>query len=39
MIDGKWKVKYITIEGTIETWLKIRKSQGISINHKYPKSG
>ena len=28
--DGKRKVEYLTIEGAVETWLKLRKSQGIA---------
>ena len=28
--DGKRKIEYLTLEGAIETWLKLRKSQGIA---------
>ena len=28
--DGKRKVEYLTLEGAVETWLKLRKSQGIA---------
>ena len=28
--DGKRKVEYLTIESAVETWLKLRKSQGIA---------
>jgi site-specific recombinase XerD len=28
--DGKRKVEYLTIEAAVETWLKLRKSQGIA---------
>ena len=28
--DGKRKVEYLTFEGAVETWLKLRKSQGIA---------
>jgi integrase len=28
--DGKIKVEYLTLEGAVEIWLKLRKSQGIA---------
>jgi len=28
--DGKRKVEYLTLEGAVEIWLKLRKSQGIA---------
>jgi integrase len=28
--DGKTKVEYLTLEGAVEMWLKLRKSQGIA---------
>ena len=28
--DGKRKIEYLTLEGAIETWLKLRKAQGIA---------